>query len=201
MASFVVWRIRARMSAESDTQSAVGIRSSIGWPIGGALGGALGAVAFGILIWAYDPEVVSAAIPAIYGLDPIGVLGWAIHIGHGIGLGLIFGFLVTRDPILGVVKTNPETEALSHTGLILRVIAAGFVFGLAVWAILPLIVLPVWIEAIGTAAAGDFPTAAVESMVGHLLFGTVLGIVFALVVDLRSHSSNTPLEDSGTGRE
>ncbi|ELY99660.1 hypothetical protein C482_09242, partial [Natrialba chahannaoensis JCM 10990] len=59
------------MSAESDTQSTVGIETSIGWPVGGAVGGAVGALAFGALIWLFDPEVVSAAIPGIYGLDPV----------------------------------------------------------------------------------------------------------------------------------
>lgn len=182
------------MSAESDTQSTVGIETSIGWPVGGAVGGAVGALAFGALIWLFDPEVVSAAIPGIYGLDPVGVAGWGIHIIHGIVLGLLFGFLVTREPILGTLQMSPETESLSRTGITLRVVAAGFVFGLAVWAILPVIVLPVWIEAIGTQAAGEFPTAAVESMIGHLLFGTVLGIVFALVTNLHPERAETPLE-------
>ncbi|MFP8954087.1 hypothetical protein ACLI4Z_14135 [Natrialbaceae archaeon A-arb3/5] len=183
------------MSAESDTTSTFGMRSSWGWAVGGALGGAVGAAVFGLVVWLFDPEVVSAAIPAIYGLDPIGVIGWSIHIGHGIVLGTIFGFLVTRAPILGVIATNPETESLSQTGIMLRVIGAGFVFGLAVWAILPIIVLPAWLEAMGTEAAGDFPGIAVESMLGHMLFGIVLGIVFATVVDLGDRSPDSPLEE------
>ncbi|ADD06779.1 uncharacterized protein Nmag_3229 [Natrialba magadii ATCC 43099] len=182
------------MSAESDTQTTVGVESSIGWPVGGAVGGAVGALVFGALIWLFDPEVVSAAIPGIYGLDPTGVVGWGIHLAHGIVLGLIFGFLVTREPILGTLQMNPETESLSRTGITLRVVAAGFVFGLAVWALLPLLVLPVWLEAIGTEAAADFPTTAVESLIGHLLFGTVLGIAFALVTNLQPGAAETPLE-------
>ncbi|ELY85066.1 hypothetical protein [Natrialba taiwanensis] len=182
------------MSAESDTQSAVGIENLSGWPIGSALGGAIGALAFGLLMWVYDPDTVSAAIPGIYGLDPVGVVGWGIHIVHGILLGLLFGLLVTRNVFLGVIMTSPETGALSRTGLTLRLIGAGFVFGLAIWAILPLLVLPVWIEAIGTGTATEFPTTAIESMLGHVIFGSVLGLVFALVTDLRSRSPGTPLE-------
>ncbi|WP_049924024.1 hypothetical protein [Halopiger djelfimassiliensis] len=182
------------MSAESENTSTIGIGSRKGWPIGGALGGAIGAAAFGVLMWALDPEIVSVAIPAIYGLDPVGVVGWGIHIAHGIVLGLVFGFLITRRPILGIVQTNPETEALSRTGLMLRVVGAGFVFGLAIWAILPLLVLPVWLETIGTGAAADFPGAAVQSLVGHVLFGTVLGIVFAATIDFDDRAVDTPLE-------
>ncbi|RQG92573.1 hypothetical protein [Natrarchaeobius chitinivorans] len=183
------------MSAESDTTSAFGISSQWGWPIGGALGGAVGAAAFGILMWVFDPDILTAAIPAIYGFEPVGVAGWGIHIAHGIVLGIVFGFLVTRDLILGAVTMNPETDVLSQTAIAARIVAAGFVFGLAIWAILPLIVLPVWLEAIGTEAAGEFPAIAVESLVGHLLFGTVLGIVFAATVDVSDRSPGNPFEE------
>lgn len=67
-------------------------------------------------------------------------------------------------------------------------------FGLAVWAILPLLVLPVWIETTG-GGAGDFPTAAAESLGGHLLFGTILGFVFATIVDLSDRPTKRPLEE------
>lgn len=183
------------MAPDTENTSIVGISSSWGWPLGGALGGALGAAAFGLLMWAFEPDVLAGAIPGIYGLEPIGVAGWAIHIAHGVVLGLIFGFLVTRPPILGIVKTSAETDALSRTGVMFRVIAAGFVFGLAIWAILPVLVLPVWVEAIGAEAAAEFPATAVESMVGHLLFGLVLGIVFAVTIDLGDRPARSPFEE------
>ncbi|ARS91430.1 hypothetical protein [Natrarchaeobaculum aegyptiacum] len=183
------------MASDTENTSIVGISSSWGWPIGGALGGALGAAAFGLLMWIFDPDVLASAIPAIYGLEPIGVVGWGIHIAHGIVLGLVFGFLVTRGPILGIVATSAETDALSRTGIAFRVVAAGFVFGLAIWAILPVLVLPVWVEAIGAQAAADFPAAAVESMLGHLLFGLVLGIVFAATIDLGDRPAQSPFEE------
>ncbi len=179
----------------ADTTTAFGIDSSWGWPIGGALGGAIAAAAFGLVMWLMDPEILAVAIPAIYGLEPVGVVGWTIHVAHGVVLGLLFGFLVTREPILGIVATSTETEALSRTGIALRVVGAGFVFGLAVWAILPLLVLPVWLEALGVEAAADFPATAVESMIGHLLFGTVLGLVFAVTIDFRDRPARSPFEE------
>ncbi|THE66338.1 hypothetical protein D8Y22_03455 [Salinadaptatus halalkaliphilus] len=183
------------MGTDTENTSAFGIDSTWGWPIGGALGGALGAAAFGLVVWFADPDIVAVAIPAVYGLDPVGVVGWGIHIAHGIVLGLIFGFLVTRSRIHGIIRTSAETDALSQTSVALRVIAAGFVFGLAIWALLPLIVLPVWIEAIGTQAAADFPAAAVESLAGHVLFGIVLGLVFAVLMDLETRPAHSPLEE------
>ena len=183
------------MAPDTQNTSLVGIDSTWGWPLGGALGGVLGAAAFGLLMWAFDPDVLAAAIPAIYGLETVGVVGWTIHIAHGVVLGIIFGFLVTRQPILGIVKTTAETDALSRTGVMTRVVAAGFVFGLAIWAILPLIVLPVWIEALGAQAADDFPATAVESLLGHVLFGIVLGLVFAVTIDLGDRPARSPFEE------
>ncbi|SDQ34691.1 hypothetical protein [Natronobacterium texcoconense] len=182
-------------TASATSASAFGLESPLDWTVGGALGGAIGAAVFGLLVWLFDPEVVAVAIPAIYGLEPVGVVGWGIHVAHGIVLGLVFGFLMTRQAVLEFAQMDVETAALSRSGMWVRTVAAGFVFGLTIWAILPLLVLPVWIDAIGTEAAGDFPATAVESLVGHVLFGTVLGLVFATTVDLRSRTGEAPIED------
>ncbi|WP_137289730.1 hypothetical protein [Natronorubrum halophilum] len=183
------------MSTESDNASAFGISGSGGWLVGGALGGAVGAAAFGLLMWLFDPDAVAVAIPAIYGLELTGIVGWGIHIAHGIVLGLIFGFIVTRKSVLGILRTDVETEALSRTGMLLRLVGAGFVFGIAIFAVLPLAVLPVWVQTVGGGAVGDFPTAAIETLLGHLVFGTVLGLVFAAIVDLDDRPTGRPLED------
>ena len=183
------------MNGESDTTTAYGINSRFGWPIAGALGGALGAVVFGLLAWIVDPEIIEAAIPSIYGLDPEGVVGWTIHVLHGVVLGLIFGFLVTRDVVLGILRTDVETDAIAGMGLTVRLTAAGFVFGLAVWAILPLLVLPVWTQMIGIEPAANFPGIAAVSLFGHLVFGLVLGAVFAAGIDLSDRPSGEPLEE------
>ncbi|SEV98478.1 hypothetical protein [Natrinema salifodinae] len=181
------------MSSDSNTVAAFGLRGSTGWIVGSVLGGALGAIAFGILMWLLDPEILAGAIPAIYGLEPTTAVGWAVHIAHGIVLGVAFGMLVTRDPILGVLRTDVATDVLARAGVVARLIGAGFVFGLAVWAILPLLVLPVWVNAVGGSGAAAFPTAAAGSLLGHLLFGVVLGVVFAATVDLRDRPTDATL--------
>lgn len=139
------------------------------------------------------PEVLSSAIPAIYGIAPTDLFGWAIHIAHGIVLGVIFGLLVTRPSILGVIRTATETEALSQTGVVLRTTGAGLVYGLAVWAILPLIVLQVWITTVGVGEQ-SFPATAATSLLGHAMFGIVLGAVFAATVDLYHRPVDRQLE-------
>ncbi|WIV67911.1 hypothetical protein [Natrialbaceae archaeon AArc-T1-2] len=186
------------MSTESDTADSTtgfGISSRVGWPIGGAVGGVVGAAVFGLLIWLIDPAIVEDAVPGIYGLEATGVGGWLIHLVHGAALGIVFGFLVTRDLFLGIIRTDVETDAIASTGEMARVTAAGFVYGLAVWSILPVVVLPLWVEVFGADPAAGFPAFAVESLVGHLVFGLLLGFVFATTVDLQDRSTPEPLEE------
>lgn len=128
-------------------------------------------------------------MPAIYGLESAGTLGLGIHIVHGIVLGLLFGLLVTRPTVLGVLWT----DALSRTGIIIRVIRAGLTFGLTVWAILPLLVLSLWVDAVGGSGAELISGAAAGSLLGYALFGVVLGAVFATIVDLHDRNPDTPL--------
>lgn len=180
------------MSTEPGETAAVGGGGRAGWILGGAISGAVGAIAFGALVWFLDPGIVETTIPEIYGLEPVGVVGWGIHVAHGVVLGLAFGFLVTRELILETLWMTLETDALSRTGVWIRVVGAGFVFGLAVWAILPVIVLPVWAGTLGAEPAGEFPVFAAESLLGHLLFGTVLGLVFATLVDLTDRVAENP---------
>lgn len=175
----------------------VGISHRVAWPVAGALGGIVGAAAFGALLWMAEPQALAAAIPAAYGLPAVGILGWTIHLAHGAILGIVFGLLVTRRPILGTLQANVETDALARTGLGARMIAAGFVYGLAIWAVLPLIVLPAVAGAVDPVAAAiaDFPAAASESLLGHLLFGTIIGAVFAATIDLRGRDDGDVLDE------
>lgn len=182
------------MSPDPDGPSGTGMASSFGWAIGGAVGGTAGTILFGLVMWVVDPEVFSTAIPALYGIEARGTVGWLLHVVHGVVLGLVFGFLVTRRPVLGVIETDVETDALSRTGTGARVVAAGFAYGLAVWAVLPVAVQPVWAGAVGGDASA-FPAVALESMGGHLLFGIVLGAVFAAIVDVSDRSTPDPLKE------
>ena len=169
------------MSFEVDNPTRSGIGGSFNWLVGGAIGGVIGSLLFGAVLWVIDPAIITETIPAIYGFEP-GTAGWLFHLAHGLVLGSVFGLLVTRDPILGTLMADVETGFLAAMGPGLRLTLAGFVYGLAVWAILPLTILPAW-EALGLGEAG-FPALAFEGLVGHLVYGLLLGALFALIVDL-----------------
>lgn len=184
-------------TARSDGSPAIGLGGGLNWLVGGALSGVVGSAAFGVLLWAIDPDYVAAGVPAIYGLEPASVVGWALHLLHGLVLGTIFGFVVTREPVLGTLTADVETDFIAAMGPGLRFTLAGLAFGLAVWALLPVIVLSAWASAGGTAEPG-FPGPAVESLVGHMIYGLLLGALFSVLVETAPEAEETeaPFEEA-----
>lgn len=131
----------------------------------GTVGGIVGAIVFGAMMAIQTPAVLEMAIPAMYGLEG-GLLGMIVHVSHGAVLGVVFAAVLTatgRD--LGPVGTT----------------AAGVGYGLIVWAILAVLVMPIWLSAVGFPMAPAVPNVAVESFVGHAAYGLVLGITYALL--------------------
>lgn len=185
------------MNGQSNSPTVLSIGGSLNWVIGGTVGGALGSLLFGVLLWAIDPDIVAVAIPAIYGFNPAGAIGWALHLVHGSVLGIVFGFLVSREPILGALTADVETDFIAAMGPGIRLTLAGAVYGLAVWAILPVIVLPIWMAVAGVTDP-RFPAIAFESLVGHLLFGLLLGALFSVFVETASEAKETeaPFEET-----
>lgn len=149
--------------------------------LGGLLGGIAGAAAFGALMWALTPAFLHTSIPAMYGLEPTGLLGWSIHLLHGAVLGLVFGAIVSRDAVAGMLVPEGEPPFLGPMGMGARLTAAGLAYGLAVWAIMLLVAIPTLQGYIGYEEV-EVLTDAFQSLLGHIIFGTVLGAVAAVVV-------------------
>lgn len=147
--------------------------------VGGALGGLVGAAAFGVTMIALDTAFFRSTIPSFYGLEPGSTFGWGVHLLHGVVLGVLFGAVISRDVAReALVPTDPDQ--LGPAGFVTRLTAAGVAFGLAVWAILPMLVLP----ALGGSGDrfGELSLAASESLIGHVAFGLLLGVVYAAIV-------------------
>lgn len=179
------------------TESGFGLGGDLNWLVGSALSGIVSSVAFGVLLWIINPEIVTLGIPAIYGLEPSRVVGWAFHLIHGAVIGVAFGLIVTRDLILGTITADVESDGSSALGLATRLTLAGFVFGLLVWSILPMLVLPAWasISGIGGDAFGATPF---ESLLGHLVYGLLLGALFSIFVDTapEAEATEAPFEEA-----
>lgn len=125
----------------------------------------------------------------------------AFHLVHGLVLGVVFGFLVTRDPIIGTLTADVETGFIAAIGPSARITLAGLVYGLAIWGLLPVLVLPVW-GTVGSVGNPAFPVVAFESLVGHLLYGVLLGGVFSVLVETAPEAEGTeaPFEEASDAR-
>ncbi|WP_049924252.1 hypothetical protein [Halopiger djelfimassiliensis] len=152
----------------SETQSRTADRTTTAlepWQAG-TVGGIIGALVFGALMAVQTPGVLEQAIPALYGLEG-GLVGMTIHVAHGGVLGVVFAALLGAG---GRTAVGPATGA-----------SVGVGYGVVVWAILAVVVMPLWLSAVGFEMAPPVPNVAVESLLGHAAYGLVLGLTYAIL--------------------
>lgn len=151
--------------------------------LGGILGGLIGTAAFGAVSTALDLGFVQSFIPALFGLEQRGAIGWAIHLATGALLGLVFALIVSRDAVVPLLVPDPDPDDpnLGPASVEARLTGAGLAYGLAIWALLPTLLLPLWIGTFGGQQIDQLPGTAIESLAAHVVFGVLLGAVFALV--------------------
>lgn len=152
-----------------ETERARQTRGRYGNWTAGAVGGIVGAFAMGLLILAMNAAVLAVAIPSLYGLapPPNPILGMAVHVFHGAVLGLVFAGLVAAVDVEG---TGP-------------VVGLGLAWGAVTWIALAGLLMPVWLTAVGSPANPPFPNVAPPSLLWHLVYGLLLGGVYAATED------------------
>lgn len=154
----------------TETVTSTGVSTETGNWKAGVTGGLAGALVFGAMMSVLTPGVLQMAIPAMYGIEgPAGALGWAIHMSHGAVIGIGFAAVAGLRPDLG-----------DSVGTSLGVGAA---YGLLVWVALAVIAMPIWLGAVGFAGAPPLPNVGVESLVGHVVYGAVLGGVYSAMAN------------------
>lgn len=135
----------------------------------GVVGGLLGGLFFGVIMSVQTPTVLETAIPSgLYGLPESSLVGWIVHMSHGAILGV--GFAVVVD--LGGLD-NALDDNVKHG-------VAAFAYGLVLWGTLAAVVMPIWVSGGSTAGV---PNIATESIVGHMVYGTSLGIAYSVLAD------------------
>ena len=125
----------------------------------GVVGGIAGAIAFGAMMAAMAPEMLAMMIPAMYGLEGA-LAGWVVHVSHGAILGLVFAIVL-------VTANRPNLDLATGVG-------AGILYGVVLWTLLAVVVMPVWLG-----MAEMVPNVDTTSLVGHVVYGALLGVVYA----------------------
>lgn len=162
------------MATETRKSSANAGTNSTQW-IAGAAGGFLGSVLFGLMMqYVMPPPLLEIVIPAMYGIEgPALGAGWAIHQFHGVVLGLSYVALVQFDPLREPARRLGGSLAL------------GVGYGILTTAVLAVLVMPLWLQAVGFPMAPPFPNVAFPatllSTVGHVVFAVPVALGYAIV--------------------
>ena len=153
------------MSATTEAARPTGLASG-SWRAG-TVGGIVGAAVMGALMLATadDGGPLAVAIPSLYGLAPPASVGAGlfVHISHGAVLGVVFAAIA-------------GAAGLDSTG---KTVGAGVGWGVVTWAVLAAVVMPVWLGAVGSPANPPLPNFAPPSLLWHVVYGLVLGGVYA----------------------
>jgi len=132
---------------------------------GAALAGVLAGLAFGLMIQNVLGRM--PAIGAMYTLgDPSLSVGWVAHIGHSAIFGAVFALVAQAGAVRRLAASR------------LGAVGAGLAFAGTLWAVNIVFVWPLWLNAVGVPNAPAFPFLGVRPLVGHLLWGGLLGALY-----------------------
>lgn len=135
----------------------------------GVLGGIVGAAAMAALVLVMNPPTLAVAIPSLYTLapPPNPAAGLFVHLSHGAVLGVGFA--------AGVGQLDLHSPG--------RLALAGVGWGVVAWVVLAAILMPVWLGVVGSPASPPVPNFAPPSLLWHVVYGAVLGVVYGPVED------------------
>ncbi|WP_323191192.1 histidine kinase [Halostella sp. PRR32] len=156
------------MAQETSTDRRTDTRTRLETWQAGVLGGLAGGFVMGIMLTMQMTPVIENAIPALWGLSG-GLAGWVIHMSNSAVLGVVFAAIASAGAFREYAD-SPGTSA-----------ALGIAYGVVLWVVLAAIVMPIWLDAVGFGMAPAVPNFNPMSLVGHVAYGVVLGVVYPLL--------------------
>jgi hypothetical protein len=137
---------------------------------GGAAAGLVATVAMGVAITLTDLGTLRSSIAALYGFEGSLVVGWIAHLVHGTVFGVVFAAVLSDPGLAGIERWVWKTGVAGVVyALVLSVVGAGFV-------------MPVWLGLVGAGSA-EVPTITTPSVAWHLVYGLVLGVLYAFAAE------------------
>ncbi len=139
--------------------------------ISSALAGMFGTLVFTAFFIAIgNTGTIAMAIPALYGLTgPALIVGEIIHLIHGAILGVIYAAIVSA------------TGYGHHLDYVKKATVWGLGYGLVTTVLLAALLMPVWLSTVGFANAPPAPNFQPMGLLGHLIYGAVLGASYPLI--------------------
>ena len=139
-----------------------------------ALAGILGTLAFGGFFLAIgNTGVIAGAMPALYGLSgPSLLTGGIIHLVHGAVLGVLYAVIVSA------------TGYGHHLGEVKKSAVWGIGYGVLTTVFLAALLMPVWLNFMGFPNAPEAPNFNPMGLIGHVIYGAVLGVSYPVIRDM-----------------
>ncbi|RBI62535.1 histidine kinase [halophilic archaeon] len=147
----------------SETETAVRRETgTVDWT-SAVLAGVGAGIAMGLLI-----QFVMGIMPvigALYGVESLAA-GWIAHLLHSVAFALVFAAVVSRPPLSEYAESTASIAGL------------GLAYGVVLWLVAAAIVMPIWMGLVGLPSPG-VPNLDPQSLVGHLVYGVLLGGLYA----------------------
>ena len=152
------------MSMAHSTAHAVALPARV---VAGIAGGLAGGVVFGILMQAWD---MLPMVAMLVNSESVAV-GWLVHLFNSALFGVIFAVLFGRWAATLVARTRSSASESAA--------AIGLGYGVLWWVLGALLIMPAWLGM--NEMIFELNTTAWRSLVGHLAYGLLLGLVYALL--------------------
>lgn len=138
---------------------------------GGMAAGFVATLVMGVTIGVMQLETLRLAIAGLYGSPGSLAVGWVAHLIHGTVFGAIFAGILTDPGLYGLTRWRWKT------------LVAGVVFGLVLAIVGAGIIMPIWLGFVGFPTPPSIPNVTLPILGWHLVYGTVLGLVYPFVDD------------------
>lgn len=146
----------------AETETATRLETGTNRWTSAAIAGLAAGIVMGLLI-----QFVMGIMPvigALYGFPSL-TAGWIAHLFHSVVFALVYAAVVGQPPLSGYAA-----RITSGAGL-------GAVYGFALWLVAAVVVMPLWLSVVGLPSPG-VPNINVQSLVGHLVYGVLLGALY-----------------------
>lgn len=132
--------------------------------LAGAVGGLIAGALMGLLM--HYRMGIMEAVGGLYTMNSV-TAGWIFHMIHAVLFGIVFAIGIQWQPF-GKYDFGPLAIAL-----------LGLAWGVALWMVAAGVIMPAWLDAVGLTAP-EIPNWGEQSGVGHLVYGSALGVVMGI---------------------